>query len=57
VVDAGRLRAEVAALLAEPERLRAMSAAARAVARPDAAARIAEVALEMAAKGGKRAGG
>jgi UDP-N-acetylglucosamine--N-acetylmuramyl-(pentapeptide) pyrophosphoryl-undecaprenol N-acetylglucosamine transferase len=35
-----RLRDEVAALLADPERLRAMGAASAALARPDAAARI-----------------
>ena len=36
-----RLRAEVDALLGDPGRLAAMGAAARALARPDAAARIA----------------
>jgi UDP-N-acetylglucosamine--N-acetylmuramyl-(pentapeptide) pyrophosphoryl-undecaprenol N-acetylglucosamine transferase len=56
-VDAERLRAEVGRLLSAPDRLRAMSDAARAVARPDAAARIAGAALELAAKGGNPAGG
>ena len=47
-LDAGRLRAEVGGLLADPERLRAMSEAARRLARPDAAGRIAEEALRLA---------
>ena len=47
-IDAPRLRREVETLLADPERLRAMAAAARAVARPDAAARIAAATLEAA---------
>ena len=42
-----RLRAEVGALLADRARLAAMSEAARAVARPDAAARIARATLEF----------
>jgi UDP-N-acetylglucosamine--N-acetylmuramyl-(pentapeptide) pyrophosphoryl-undecaprenol N-acetylglucosamine transferase len=49
-IDAGRLRREVEALLEDPARLRAMSDAARTVARPDAAARIAAETLEAAAK-------
>ena len=40
-LDGPRLAREVGALLADPERLRAMRDAARAVARPDAAQRIA----------------
>jgi UDP-N-acetylglucosamine--N-acetylmuramyl-(pentapeptide) pyrophosphoryl-undecaprenol N-acetylglucosamine transferase len=47
-VDAGRLRIEVERLLAEPDRLRAMAASARSVARPDAAERIARAALQCA---------
>ncbi|HTU37772.1 MAG TPA: UDP-N-acetylglucosamine--N-acetylmuramyl-(pentapeptide) pyrophosphoryl-undecaprenol N-acetylglucosamine transferase [Acidimicrobiales bacterium] len=41
--DGARLAAELDALLADPERLRAMGDAARAHAHPDAAARIAEL--------------
>ena len=48
-IDADRLRRQVGELLAEPDRLRAMSEAARAVARPDAAERIAHATLEVAA--------
>jgi UDP-N-acetylglucosamine:LPS N-acetylglucosamine transferase len=44
-LDAGRLSGEVGALLAAPERLREMSAAARRLARPEAAKRIAEEVL------------
>jgi UDP-N-acetylglucosamine--N-acetylmuramyl-(pentapeptide) pyrophosphoryl-undecaprenol N-acetylglucosamine transferase len=40
-LDAASLRAEVEALLGEPERLAAMAGAARSLARPDAADRIA----------------
>ncbi len=43
-----RLAREIGALLADRERLRAMGQAARRVARPDAAARIATLALELA---------
>ena len=50
-VSPERLSREVGALLAAPERLRAMSAAARAAAKPDAADRIARAALELAANG------
>ena len=41
--DAGRLGTELAALLADPDRRRAMGDAARALGRPDAADRVAEV--------------
>lgn len=43
-----RLAAEVGALLEDPERLQEMAAAARGVARPDAARRIADEVLEAA---------
>jgi UDP-N-acetylglucosamine--N-acetylmuramyl-(pentapeptide) pyrophosphoryl-undecaprenol N-acetylglucosamine transferase len=42
-LSADRLREVVGALLAEPERLAVMAAAARAAARPDAAERIADI--------------
>ncbi len=42
-LDAARLAAEVDALLAEPARLDAMSAAARQLGRPDATARFADL--------------
>jgi UDP-N-acetylglucosamine--N-acetylmuramyl-(pentapeptide) pyrophosphoryl-undecaprenol N-acetylglucosamine transferase len=45
----GRLRAEVDALMADPERLRTMGRAAAALARPDAAQRIAAELLAAAA--------
>ena len=48
-LDAGRLAAEVAAVLSEPARLKAMAAAARRLAKPDAARRIADEVLEAAA--------
>lgn len=47
-VGAQRLRAEVDALLADPERLRTMAAACRALARPDAAQAIAREVLTAA---------
>ena len=50
-VSPERLAREVGELLAAPERLRAMRAAALAAARPDAAERIAAAALEAAANG------
>jgi UDP-N-acetylglucosamine--N-acetylmuramyl-(pentapeptide) pyrophosphoryl-undecaprenol N-acetylglucosamine transferase len=42
-LDASRLATEVDALLADPRRLAAMSAAARALGRPDATARFADL--------------
>jgi UDP-N-acetylglucosamine--N-acetylmuramyl-(pentapeptide) pyrophosphoryl-undecaprenol N-acetylglucosamine transferase len=45
-LGAERLRAEVAAVLEDPERLREMAASARGLARPDAARRIADEVLE-----------
>ena len=48
-----RLAATIAMLVADPERRRQMSAAARTLARPDAAARIADRVEEL---GGRRAG-
>ncbi|HEX5714033.1 MAG TPA: UDP-N-acetylglucosamine--N-acetylmuramyl-(pentapeptide) pyrophosphoryl-undecaprenol N-acetylglucosamine transferase [Solirubrobacterales bacterium] len=45
---AERLRAEVAGILGDPDRLEAMAAASRALARPDAARRIADQVLEAA---------
>jgi UDP-N-acetylglucosamine--N-acetylmuramyl-(pentapeptide) pyrophosphoryl-undecaprenol N-acetylglucosamine transferase len=47
-LDAGRLRREVEALLSDRARLDAMAAAARALARPGAAERIAGEVLESA---------
>jgi UDP-N-acetylglucosamine--N-acetylmuramyl-(pentapeptide) pyrophosphoryl-undecaprenol N-acetylglucosamine transferase len=47
-LNAPRLAREVAALLADPMRLAAMSAAARRLARPDAAAEVARELLEAA---------
>ncbi|HKP92059.1 MAG TPA: glycosyltransferase, partial [Thermoleophilaceae bacterium] len=44
-LDADRLGAEVEALIGDPERLRAMAGAARRLARPDAADRIAEAVI------------
>ena len=41
--DGRRLAEELEALLSDPERLRAMSEAARGHAHPDAAARVAEL--------------
>ena len=48
-LSADRLRSEVVALLEAPDRLSSMSAAARRIARPDAADRIAEQVLMLAA--------
>jgi UDP-N-acetylglucosamine--N-acetylmuramyl-(pentapeptide) pyrophosphoryl-undecaprenol N-acetylglucosamine transferase len=50
-LDGPRLAREVAALLGSPDRLAAMSRAARALARVDAAERVAEVTLALAARG------
>jgi UDP-N-acetylglucosamine--N-acetylmuramyl-(pentapeptide) pyrophosphoryl-undecaprenol N-acetylglucosamine transferase len=47
-LSAARLARETAALLADPQRLRAMAAAARRLARPDAAETVAEELLEAA---------
>jgi len=46
-IDGARLAHEVAALIGSPQRMRAMAAAARAVARPDAAQRIAREMLAL----------
>jgi UDP-N-acetylglucosamine--N-acetylmuramyl-(pentapeptide) pyrophosphoryl-undecaprenol N-acetylglucosamine transferase len=48
-LDAQRLRDEVATVLGDEARLEAMAAAARALAKPDAARRIADEILEAAA--------
>ncbi len=48
-LTAARLARETAALLADPQRMRAMAAAARRLARPDAAEAVAEELLEAAA--------
>ena len=50
-LDAERLQREVEALLEAPDRLSAMSAAARRIARPDAADRIAQEVLRLAGGG------
>jgi UDP-N-acetylglucosamine--N-acetylmuramyl-(pentapeptide) pyrophosphoryl-undecaprenol N-acetylglucosamine transferase len=49
-LDGPRLAREVAALLRAPTRLAAMAGAARAASRPDAAERIAEATLALAAR-------
>ena len=48
-LDAERLAGVIAGLLADPGRLQAMAAAARRLGRPDAARRVADVCLEVAA--------
>jgi UDP-N-acetylglucosamine--N-acetylmuramyl-(pentapeptide) pyrophosphoryl-undecaprenol N-acetylglucosamine transferase len=50
-LDAERLRAEATALMCDQERLARMAEAARALARPDAAERIADALLELAQAG------
>jgi UDP-N-acetylglucosamine--N-acetylmuramyl-(pentapeptide) pyrophosphoryl-undecaprenol N-acetylglucosamine transferase len=50
LLDGPRLVAEVDALLAEPERLERMGAAARALGRPDAADGVADL-VEASARG------
>jgi len=47
-LDGPRLVHEVGALLASPERIAAMGSAARGIARPDAARRVADALLELA---------
>ena len=47
-LDGARLRRDVEALLGDPERLRSMEDAARGLARPDAAERIASETLLLA---------
>ena len=47
-ISGARLAAEVTALVEDPDRLASMSAAARALARPDAAEQIADELLELA---------
>jgi UDP-N-acetylglucosamine--N-acetylmuramyl-(pentapeptide) pyrophosphoryl-undecaprenol N-acetylglucosamine transferase len=49
-LSAARLRAEVAGLLGDRERLAAMAAAARSLARPEAAREVAGELLEAAAR-------
>jgi UDP-N-acetylglucosamine--N-acetylmuramyl-(pentapeptide) pyrophosphoryl-undecaprenol N-acetylglucosamine transferase len=49
-LNAARLARETAALLADPQRMQAMAAAARRLARPDAATVVAEELLEAAAR-------
>ncbi|MFN8113345.1 MAG: UDP-N-acetylglucosamine--N-acetylmuramyl-(pentapeptide) pyrophosphoryl-undecaprenol N-acetylglucosamine transferase [Solirubrobacterales bacterium] len=53
-LDAERLRAEVEPLLADPARIESMSAAARLLARPDAADRVAAEILATASTGDGR---
>jgi UDP-N-acetylglucosamine--N-acetylmuramyl-(pentapeptide) pyrophosphoryl-undecaprenol N-acetylglucosamine transferase len=47
-LDGPRLVHEVGALLASPERIAATGSAARGIARPDAARRVADALLELA---------
>jgi len=53
-LDAERLRAEATVLMDDGERLERMAEAARALARPDAADRIADALLELAEAGAQR---
>lgn len=50
--DGNRLDAELRTLLTDPARLESMSDAARGIARPDAAARLADLVEEVSASGG-----
>ena len=49
-----RLATEIAALAAAPQRLAAMAAAARSIGRLDAADRLADLVLQVAAAGAKQ---
>jgi len=53
-LDGGRLAAEARALISDPGRLARMAAAARTLARPDAAARIVDLAEALLAPGAPR---
>jgi len=52
-LDAGRLQAEIPALMQDPDRLGRMTAASRSIAKPDAADRIADQILERARDGAR----
>jgi len=51
-LDGPRLAREVGGLLSAPQRMAEMASAARAVARPDAAERVAEEVLRIVTNGG-----
>jgi UDP-N-acetylglucosamine--N-acetylmuramyl-(pentapeptide) pyrophosphoryl-undecaprenol N-acetylglucosamine transferase len=55
-LSADTLAAAIASVVTDPDRRRRMSAAARALARPDAAQRIADRVEQLAGRGGGRAG-